>query len=258
MGGRGAQSGMNSSPAVAQTPSTPVAAVHAGTGRPSGPITYTNLTHADAAAIKNVEDAIYGASVEAARKMYISNTNFDGKGHSMSQSMNYLLNQGVDLTKPHRGYNASQMASMDYTDKYMQRGMHDLGYNAILQRGAHVDDLAPFGITNLNNMSDSQLKAAMVGKTVTTTSYMSTSYDIKSNPFLSSSSGSGVSGGREVVFEIRAHSGTDCMLGSKKQTEVILNKGLQYKVIDAYFTGQTATPRNGSPMKQVKVIIEIL
>lgn len=55
------------------------------------------MTDQDADALRKQEDSAYDASTTAAVKMYISNTNFDGQGHSLSQAMNYALENGVDF-----------------------------------------------------------------------------------------------------------------------------------------------------------------
>lgn len=228
--------------------------------RRSGPIAYAPMTQQDANAIAAVENdpTNYDPSVQAARKMYISNTNFDGQGHSASQSMNYYLQQGVDFhnsTPQSLGVPPNNFATMQYMDDYMQRAMHTIGKDVILQRGAHIDDLKAFGLTTTRGYTEAQLKKMLVGQHNTPSSYMSTSYDVSKNPFLGS--GSGVSGGREVVYEIHAHKDVQCMLGAKKQTELVLNKGQGWTVRDVKFTGKTATPRNGSPMPQILIVIEM-
>lgn len=226
----------------------------------SGPIIYKKFTHQDANALAAMENdpTNYDPSVQAARKMYISNTNFDGQGHSMSQSMNWHLKNGADFhkdTPKSLKVSANDFASMQYTDDYLQRGMHTIGKDIVLQRGAHVDDLADFGITTTRGYSEAQLKKMLIGQHATPKAYMSTSYDIKSNPFLGN--GSGVSGGREVVYEVHAHKDVQCMLGAKKQTELILNKGQGYTIKDVEFTGVIATPRKTGSMPQIKIVIEM-
>lgn len=226
----------------------------------AGPRNYKPFTHQDASAMAAIEndDTNYDPSVVAARKMYISNTNFDGKGHSASQSLNWHLSNGADFhkdTPKSLGVSANDFATMQYMDDYLQRGMHALGKDTILHRGAHVDSLAPFGIKDLNKYSESQLKKMIIGQRGMFKSYVSTSYDVKSNPFLGS--GSGVSGGREVVYQIKTPGSTQVILGSKAQTEVILNKNPSFTYTDVKFTGKTATPRLGKAMPQVLITIEL-
>lgn len=228
------------------------------------PVNATVLTDAQADALRQQQDSQYDANTTAAVKMYISNTDFDNQGHSLSQTMNYLLDNGVDLnTTPLDTINKTyglkltprELASMQYTDNYMAIATHALGKDIVLQRGAHDDVLKnAFGINDYSKLSQSQLQSKLVGQTFKTDSYMSTSYDISKNPFLSSSSG--VSGGREVVYNIKAGANTKALFGAKKQSEVILDKGTNFKITGIKMTGKTATPRGGSYKPQIQIDIE--
>ncbi len=224
------------------------------------------MTDQDADALRKQEDSSYDASTTAAVKMYISNTNFDGQGHSLSQAMNYALENGVDFanddvatinSKLGTRFDANDVASMQYTDAYMKAAMHPIGKDVVLQRGGHDDMLRNvFGIQDYSRMSEGQLQAQLVGKAFQTTSYMSTSYDVTKNPFLSSSSG--VSGGREVVYNIKAGAQTKMLFGAKKQSEIVLDKGTNFKITGVRYTGRTATPRGGTPKKQIVIDIETI
>ena len=209
---------------------------------------------------------MYDANTTAAVKQYISNTNFDGQGHSLSQTMNYLLDEGVDLQNTplstinkQYGLNLNQreLASMQYTDSYMAVATHSIGQDVVLQRGAHDDLLKnTFGISDYSKMSESQLKAKLVGQGFQNTSYMSTSYDVTKNPFLGQ--GSAVAGGREVVYNIKAGANTKMLFGAKAQTEIIIDKGTNFKITDVRYTGKTATPRGGAYKKQIVIDIETI
>ena len=222
------------------------------------------LTNAQADQLRQQQDSSYDANTTAAVKQYISNTDFDGQGHSLSQTMNYLLDEGVDLQtatpaqlKSQYGVNvnARQLASMQYTDAYMGVATHPLGMDVSLQRGAHDDLLKnAFGIQDYTKMSESQLQSKLVGKGFQTTSYMSTSYDINKNPFLGS--GSSTSGGREVVFNISAGGNTRALFGAKSQSEIILDKGTNFVIKGVRYSGKTATPRGGRPKPQIIIDIE--
>ena len=222
------------------------------------------LTDAQADALRNLQDSQYDANTTAAVKMYISDTNFDGQGHSLSQTMNYLLDEGVDLNNtPLNQINSQyglrltprELASMQYTDGYMGIATHPLGQDTVLQRGAHDDLLKnTFGIKDYSKLSQAQLQSKLVGQQFQTTSYMSTSYDVTKNPFLSSSSG--VSGGREVVYNIKAGGNTKMLFGAKKQSEIIIDKGTNFKITGVRYTGKTATPRGRGAMPQIVVDIE--
>ena len=157
------------------------------------------LTDQDAAQLRQQQDSMYDASTTAAVKMYISNTNFDGQGHSLSQAMNYALDNGVNFDTMDASqinsmlgtrFDANDVASMQYTNAYMETAVHPIGRDIMLQRGAHDDMLRNmYGIKDYSRMSEAQLQSQLVGQTFKNTSYMSTSYDVNKNPFLSSSSG---------------------------------------------------------------------
>ena len=233
----------------------------------SGPNIPTNaqpLTDAQADALRQQQDSSYDANTTAAVKQYISNTNFDGQGHSLSQTMNYLLDEGVDLqnttaSQINRKYGLKltdrELASMQYTDSYMSIATHPLGQDIMLQRGAHDDLLRnKFGIADYTKMSESQLQKQLVGQAFRNDSYMSTSYDVNKNPFLGSSSG--VSGGREVVYNVKAGKNTKALFGAKSQSEVIIDKNTDFRITGVRYSGKSATPRGGSVKPQIIIDIE--
>ena len=245
--------------------STSPALTSATSGGGNIPTNAVFLTDSEAQQLRDLQNSQYDANTTAAVKMYISNTDFDGDEHSLSQTMNYLLEQGVDLTDPNAinaavgrykagGLSARDISSIQYTNSYMSRAVHDLGKDTKLIRGAHEDILQSLGVSNYSRMSESQLQAALIGKTFQNKAYMSTSYDAKKNPFLSSSSG--VSGGREVVLNINAGSKTKCLFGAKAQAEIVLNKGTNFKITGVSYTGATAAPRGRSMKPQVQIDIE--
>lgn len=83
--------------------------------------------------------------------MYISNTNNDGHGHSLSQSLDYQLDNGKDI---------SNDSSLPCTDEVMHSASHALGKDISLQRGAHDEVLKLLGVNNYSKMSESQLQAS--------------------------------------------------------------------------------------------------
>ena len=235
-----------------------------GTMMSNVPVNATALTDKQAEQLRDLQDSQYDANTTAAVKQYISDTNFDGQGHSLSQTMNYLESNGVDLNTAdlntiNSQYNlrlgGRELSSMQFTTNYMEKAVHPLGQDTVLQRGAHDGLLQQaFGISDYSKLSQSQLQSKLVGQTFQNTSYMSTSYDIKKNPFLSSSSG--VSGGREVVFNIKAGKNTNVLFGAKKQSEIIIGKGTNFKITGVKYSGKTATPRGGAPKPQIVIDIE--
>ena len=183
----------------------------------------------------------------------------------MSQTMNYLEGNGIDLSSvtdlkalnKQFGLNLSarDMASMQYTSAYMDKAVHPIGKDVVLQRGAHDGMLrTAFNIPDYSQYSESQLQSMLVGQTFTNTSYMSTSYDVSKNPFLSSSSG--VSGGREIVYNIKAGANTKMIFGARAQSEIVLAKGTNFRITGVHYTGKTASPRTGASKKQLQIDIE--
>lgn len=230
------------------------------------PTNAVNLSDKDADQLRQQQDSVYDANTTSAVKMYISDTNFDQQGHSLSQTMNYLLDNGVDLNNVDLNsvnkqfglrLTANDVASMQYTNSYMEIATHTIGKDVNLVRGAHDDILRNvYGIQDYSKMTAQQLSSMLVGQKFSTTSYMSTSYDVNKNPFLSSSSG--VSGGREVVFNIKAGANTKMLFGAKKQSEIILDKGTNFKITGVRYSGKTARPRNRGAMPQLIIDIETI
>ena len=233
-------------------------------GSSNVPVNPTAMSDSDAQQLRDQQDSAYDASTTAAVKMYISNTDFDHQGHSLSQVMNYLESEGVDLSTANPasinsrfGLNLSSgdLASMQYTSSYMDRAVHPLGRDTTLQRGAHDDMLRQaFGIRDYSKMSQTQLQSTLVGQTFKNTSLLSTSYDVSKNPFLSNSSSQ--SGGREVVYNIKAGKNTKVLFGAKSQSEVVIAKGTDFRITGVRYSGKTATPRGGRSKPQVVIDIE--
>ena len=179
--------------------------------------------------------------------------------------MNYLVNEGIDLdsTSTDEIYDKlgvrltdTQLSALRKTNANIDAAMHPIGKDVILQRGCHQGDLRRlFGIEDYSSMTEQQLKDRLVGGTFRNRAVMSTSYDTSVNPFLG---GGSDSGGREVVYNIRAAAGTPMVWGAMGQSEAILGKGIRWRVKDVKFTGKTARPRKswGTELPQVQIDIE--
>lgn len=233
MGGRGARSSISQS-------HTGLAMTGSGTGI-SG-ITYGKFDDNDAQKLRDDMEDMYDPDVTDAIKLYISNSNPNGDGFSHSQNLNYKLDNGMALNPTEK-----------YIDDNIQAGMHAIGKDSELVRYCHDDILKSAGISDYTKMSDPQLQSALVGKTFKTTSYMSTSYDGSKNPFRPSAS---QGGGREVVMKIKAGKDTKMVFGAKKQAEIVLNKGTNFKITGIKYDGSYATPRNSSRKPRVEIEIE--
>ena len=101
------------------------------------PVNAKALTDKEAQDLRDQQDSSYDASTTAAVKMYISNTDFDHRGHSLSQAMNFLESEGVDLAtadlntvnkKYGLNLSPSDWSSMQYTSSYMDRAVHPLEF----------------------------------------------------------------------------------------------------------------------------------
>ena len=236
MGGRGASSSISS---IGQSHT---GAILTGSGMGASNITYGVFDDADAQKLRDDMEDIYDPDVTDAIKLYISDSNPNGDGFSHSQNLNYKLDNGMALNPTEK-----------YIDDNIQAGMHAIGKNSELVRYCHDDILRSAGISDYTKMSDAQLQSALVGKTFTTTSYMSTSYDGKKNPFNPSAIGGG---GREVVMKIKAGKDTKMVFGAKAQAEIVLNKGTNFRITGIKYDGSYATPRNSGRKPRVELEIE--
>lgn len=204
---------------------------------------YTNMTDADAINIMNKYQYAYGdPDFVAAQKMYISGANVNGDGYSYSQNLNFKLDNGLKLD-----------ANEAWINDNLQNAMHSIGKNTNLVRYCHDDILKKCGISDYTKMTESQLKSSLVGMQLKSSGYVSTSYNPAKSPFHPNAS---LGGGREVVMKIKADKNTKVVLGAKKQTEVILNKGTNLKITNVRYDGSTASPRNGRTKPRIEIEIE--
>ena len=232
-GGRGARSSIGQShTGVTMT----------GSGAVASNRTFSTFDDNDAQKLRDDMEDMYDPDVTDAIKLYISDSNPNGDGFSHSQNLNYKLDNGTPLN-----------ATEKFIDDNIQAGMHSIGKDSNLVRYCHDDILQSAGIKDYTKMSDAQLQSALVGKTFTTTSYMSTSYDGKKNPFNPNAS---AGGGREVVMKIKAGKDTKMVFGAKKQAEIVLNKGTNFRITGIKYDGSYATPRNSGRKPRIELEIE--
>ena len=202
---------------------------------------YSGFDDNDANAVRQANaDAYDDPDFNYARKLYVSDAT-DSKGYSFSQNLNYKLDNNLPLDA-----NEQYMADM------LQNGIHPIGKNTTLYRAAHDDILKKMGVKDYSKMTEAQLQK-LVGTEIVTTSYMSTSYDISKNPFVSGPQ----SGGREVQMEIKTSTGTKVFLGAKSQAEIVTDKGIKMRLTsitydrDSRGNVKMATPRTSIKAKPV-------
>lgn len=235
-GGRGGRRG------GASTSQSHTGAVVTGTSAGGGNISYSTFDDTDAQKLRDDMEDMYDPDVTDAIKLYISDSNPNGDGFSHSQNLNYKLDNGIPLNPTEK-----------FIDDNIQAGMHPIGKDSNLVRYCHDDILQACGVSDYSTMSDAQLQSRLVGTTFRTTSYMSTSYDGSKNPFNPSAPGGG---GREVVMNIRAGKNTNMVFGAKKQSEIVLNKGTDMRIVGIHFDGTYATPRNKGVRPRVILDVE--
>ena len=232
-GGRGGRRTHSATTNVQQTNAQPMS---------NAPITFGRFTDADAQKLRDDMTDIYDPDVTDAIKLYISDSNPNRDGYSHAQNLNYKLDNGMALN-----------ATEKFIDDNIQAGMHAIGKDTTLVRYCHDDILKACGVSDYSKMTDAQLQKALVGTTMQTTSYLSTSYDAKKSPF---APGAVAGGGREVIMNVNARSDTKMVFGAKKQSEIILNKGTNMKITGVHFDGSMAYPRNGRAKPRVVIDVE--
>lgn len=206
------------------------------------PLNVSAFTDADATQLRDDMDDRYDPDVTDAIKLYISDSNPNGDGYSHSQNLNYKLDNGKPLN-----------ATEKFIDDNIQAGMHAIGKDTQLVRYAHDDILKQMGVADYTKMTDAQLQKQLVGLTFKTTSYTSASYDATKSPFAPNAP---MGGGREVIMNIKTGANTKVVFGAKKQAEMVLNKGTDFKVTGIHFDGTRANPRNGGSKPRVVLDIE--
>ena len=171
-----------------------------------------------------------------AKKMYESPNAKPGTGgYSYSQDLNHRLNAGLPLDADSR-----------FMSKYMTMGMHPIGKDCMLVRGAHDtllnQILAKAGLKGgYESYSEAQIKTAIVGAEFQTKAFGSYGANDSKNPFI----GGSQSGGRELIIHAETASSTKVIVGARAQEEFITGIGQNARVMDFKFSNDYAMPRGG-------------
>lgn len=215
-----------------------------GVSGTKGPVTYTQLSDAEGAALLESNPKWESdPDVAQAIDLYASNNDPYGNGFSYSQNLNHNLANDLPLT-----------ATEQKIDANLQKGMTEIGQNIQLVRFCHDSILKQLGVNNYQDYTDAELKNMLVGASFETTSYLSTSYNGTKSPF---APGQPKGGGREVYMKINAKGNTKFVPGDKAQAELVLNKGSKVKVTNVYYDGSTASPNKIFPKKIPRVVLEV-
>ena len=194
-------------------------------------------------------DSYYkNGNIMNAKKMYESaNAKPNTGGYSYSQDLNHRLNAGLPLD-----------ADSKFMSKYLTMGLHPIGQDCTLVRGAHdtlVNQiLKQNGFSQTyDQLSASQLKTALVGTQYQMKAFGSFGANNATNPFI----GGAQSGGREVIIYARTAGSTKVIAGARGQNEFITGIGQNAKVTDVKVTGGTAYTRAGQSKKIIELYVDM-
>ena len=175
-----------------------------------------------------------------------------GSMYSPSQNLNTALATGAKLT-----------AQQQYMNDVLNDNMHNLGYNINLQRYDHETFinglLRQAGVrSDYSNLSEAQLKKALVGTSYVENRFLSTSY----NNFKNAPNAQAFTS-RAVRIEYRAKASAQGLMPGDgpggKLGEILLKPGQTYRVADIRYNGNSAR-RKGTQsygLQQVTIVVEV-
>ena len=180
-----------------------------------------------------------------------------GSLYSHSQNMNYMMATGQQLTGKYK-----------QTHDGIMSAMHNIGYNVTLTRYDHpgmVNGLlqAIGAGSNYEYMTQSQLKKALVGKTVGENKFLSTSYNNFKNAPQSTKQ---IFDSRAVKINYKVKAGTQAMMPGKGSGgdfgEIVLapTNGKANKsgtITDVRLTGQMVRRKGTQTYNQPRIEIDI-
>lgn len=163
MGGRAAPASAPQAAAMIQQPA-PAAPAAAQQAAAPAPVTYGRMPMSEAAYMAQQN---FSAATQAAIQTYLQAHAVPGSLYSPSQILNNALRKGLPLTAAQK----QMMAGLD-------AGMHDLGYNANMTRYDRIGYVERLlGGRNYWQMSEQQVKNALIGKIYPDKAYVSTSHN---------------------------------------------------------------------------------
>lgn len=197
------------------------------------------------------------AKQQQATKKYLEANPEPGSLYSHSQNMNYMMATGQKLTGAYK-----------QTHDGMMSAMHNLGYNVNLTRYDHAGMvnglLKTVGAgTDYEKMSASQIKKALVGKTVNENKFLSTSYNDFANAPASTKT---IFNSRAVKINYKAKANVQAMMpgvgAGGDFGEIVLaptngtaNRG--GRITDVRLTGQMVRRKGTQIYNQPRIEIDI-
>lgn len=189
------------------------------------------------------QDQTFDIDTRMALQDYLNDQPMTGSLYSPSQVLNHKMRTGQPLT-----------ANEQFMVDSLNEGMHNMGYNVNLTRYDRVDFMQNLGVGNFDNMSESQLKNALIGARYSDPAFGSYSYNNfknapASNPFTD----------KAVKITRRTKASTQVLMpgngpgGALGEIVVAPNQGVH--IVDVRFTGKRG--RSGANYyKQVEIIVE--
>lgn len=202
---------------------------------------------------------VFGIDSEIARQNYLASNpeavQWGGDGiHSLSQNMNWEMMNHLPMSPTHR-------ATMDG----LNDALHNLGYNLNLQRYDHDDFvnglLQQAGVKGANymNMTESQLKGALVGHGYSEERFLSTSY----NDFKNATDPSTFTS-RAVRIEYRAKASTQAFMPGDgpggRLGEIIIGPNTPSRIVDVRLSPVMNARTKGTQSynrRQITLVVEI-
>lgn len=166
---------------------------------------------------------------------------------SYSQDMNHRLNNGIALDSDSK-----------FMKNYLTKGLHPIGKDCTLKRGAHdtvVNQLLKRAGVNMtyDQMSVGQLNAALKGTEFGMKAFGSFGANDSANPFI----GGSQAGGREIIIVARTASTTKVIAGARKQQEFITGVDQKMRITGFKATNQTAYPQMGGAKPVVEMYVDM-
>lgn len=244
MGGRAAPAAAPQAAAMIQQPAPAAApAPAAQQAAAPAPVTYARMPMSEAAYMAQQN---FSAATQAAIQTYLQAHAVPGSLYSPSQILNNALRKGLPLTAAQK----QMMAGLD-------AGMHDLGYNANMTRYDRIGYVERLlGGRNYWQMSEQQVKNALIGKTYPDRAYVSASH----NRFINAPAGNNFQD-KAVEVRIHAKSTTKVLMPGTGPGgdfgEMILARGQNYKIVDVKMPrGQTGRS-GGSYYQKIVITVEV-
>ena len=229
MGGRSASSGLTAAPTPTVT-------------QPPKPTVYGRLPVSEQAYMAS--QPAWSAATRNAVNEYLLPHAVAGSLYSPSQELNNALRKNLPLTAAQK----RMMAGLD-------AGMHDLGYDLNTTRYDRIGYMKRIlDGADYTRMTESQLKAALIGKTYTDKAYVSLSH----NRFRNAPAGNSFTD-KAIEIRIHAKSTTKAIMPGRGAGgdfgEIVLGRNQQFKIVDVKLPpGQTG--RSGASYYQ-KVVVTV-